>query len=172
MMTKISILELEKATLEGLRNMRVGAPVSEVPVVPDPTALESKILSSTPGKYKCKRCEEECQSMKSLGDHMKVKHPNVQFKCGKCPKAFPFKSALRNHVKIGHATIVHQCTICNGMFLTKQGIDGHRSTKCETPTAPNVQQPGPSVQQQQNNQVQQQQGQFSQVQQQLSAPSV
>ena len=77
--------------------------------------------------------------MKRLADHMKAMHPTIQFKCGKCPKAYPFKSALKNHVKIGHPTSVHQCSICKAIFLTKQGIDGHRSTKCKTPTAQSVQ---------------------------------
>ena len=121
MVTKISVLELEKATLEALRNMNIGAhtPAAGAPVETVSTVTsavgESEILSNTQGKYKCKHCEEEHQSMKRLADHIKAMHPTIQFKCGKCPKAYPFKSALKNHVKIGHPMSVHQCSICKAI---------------------------------------------------------
>ena len=102
MQKKISVLEAENATAEGLRSLRFSAPVQEIPV---PEATE-RIIASDPGidapQFKCKHCKVDYESIQTLGDHIKAKHPNSQFKCEKCPNRYPFKSAMKNHMKLKH----------------------------------------------------------------------
>ena len=150
---RISILEQKNVTREALKDtseepasflvMPEVLAVEEVAAAPENTAAASTIEG-----YKCRRCGEDRESIRSLSDHMRVKHPNVQFKCQKCPTKSPFKSTLRNHVRVAHPATVHPCTVCQTVFLLKSGLIAHRATRCKTP-APRLQQQQPVQLQQQ-----------------------
>ena len=134
---RISTLEQQNDTTEEPASSLV---MPEVLVVEEVAAApENPAVASTVEGYKCRRCGEDRESIRSLSDHMRVKHPNVQFKCQKCPTKFPFKSTLRNHVRVAHPATVHPCTVCQTVFLLKSGLIAHRATKCRTP-APRQQQ--------------------------------
>ena len=138
MKASISILEQQNVTRQALKYptedpasslvMPEVLVVEEVAAAPENTAAPGTIEG-----YKCRRCGEDRESIRSLSDHMRVKHPNVQFKCQKCPTKFPFKSTLRNHVRVAHPATVHPCTVCQTVFLLKSGLIAHRATKCRTP---------------------------------------
>ena len=146
MQKRISVLELEKSTLEALKNLAPLPPqlVSDmvgpeaVPETATAAHTEEQVVRSQPKtkgakKVKCRKCNEEREDMTSLIEHMKVKHPSIQYKCDKCPQKYPFMSALSNHFRIAHPAIAHSCNVCKTVFVTKLGLDAHRSTKCKTP---------------------------------------
>ena len=153
MQKRISVLELEKSTLEALKNIAPPPPLvvsdmvapkavpEAVPETVPEAPTEEQVVSPQPTtrvakKVKCRKCKEEREDMTSLSEHMKVKHPSIQYKCDKCHQKYPFMSALRNHFRIAHPAVVHSCNVCKTVFVTKLGLDNHRSTKCKTPAAP------------------------------------
>ena len=142
--TRISILEAEKATSDGLSSIRFSStPENEVPV---PSSGEKR---STPDhgidapQFKCKHCKEDFENIQRLGDHIKSNHPNSQFRCEKCPKKYPFKSAMKTHMRLKHPITAYQCNVCKKIFLTSSGLDAHRSAKCKSPSP--VEQPQAQV---------------------------
>ena len=126
---RISTLEVERSTAEDMSNIRFTA---TVPLAAEVMATNSNISQTE--KYKCRKCDEERESINSLSDHMKAKHPNIQHKCRKCPERFSFKSTMRNHMHVAHPKTVYPCVICHTVFLTNTGLLGHRSQRCKTPT--------------------------------------
>ena len=151
MQKRITILGAKQSTQEGFRDMTfspsagVGETaatesVSETVTNKDVTEEQTVRpgLPKAAGRIKCRKCNEQRENMKSLGEHMRVKHPNIIYKCDKCPLKYPFKSALKNHFRIVHTYIAHPCNVCKTNFLTKTGLDAHRSSKCKTPAPPVV----------------------------------
>ena len=135
MRTRILSLEKEKQTREGVEGIGFSSNVMpDVLVVEEVAAsTENHVAGNTIEGYKCRRCGEDRESIRSLSDHMMVKHPNIPFKCKKCPNKFSFKSTLRNHMRVAHPATVHPCTVCQTVFLLESGLIAHRATKCIGP---------------------------------------
>ena len=149
MQKRISVLELEKSTYEALKSMtfsppdNVGAsavPESAPDVVTNMDAAKEQTdspgLAKTAGRVKCRKCNEKRENLKSLSEHMRAKHPSIQYKCDKCPQKYPFKATLKNHYRVAHTYVSYPCNVCKTNFLTKMGLDVHRSSKCKTPAPP------------------------------------
>ena len=142
---RVDLLEAENVRAESLNNIRFTAPDTNV------SASTPEVQTEKPeqnGRFKCKKCNEERENIRSLSDHIKIKHPNSQFKCDKCQQRLPFKSALKHHMKTKHPKINYQCFVCKTTFISKIGLISHRSSRCKSPPSINIPQvaaPGDSM---------------------------